>query len=155
MMLAFGSFVVRAKRYGYNPELPPSELEKLDEKFDQADEVLWSELETWLRNCGEHWLKWQFERRNNNHTGLLQLNTSRNHRSSQVWELLEYLSKSSTGTYGILYVNDDEDIEGLTCYGRGKANYQNVFRVWSLKNGELIEHSDPFLSPILEAGEDA
>jgi hypothetical protein len=113
----------------------------------QADKLLWDELELWLKNCDDPWLKWQFERRNNNHTGLLQLNTSRNHRASRVWELLEFLAKSSTDTYGILYVNDDEDIEGLTHYGRGDANYQNVFRVWSLKSGQLAEHADPFLSP--------
>lgn len=154
MMLAFGSFVVRVARSGYSAHMPLSEVDDLDAIFEKADERLWNELELWLQSCSEPWLKWQFHRHNNNHNGVLQFSTSRNHRSSQAWELLQWLAKTSQGTYGLLYIHDDEDIGGLTHYGRGNTSYENVFRVWSLKHGKVSEHADPFLSPIVQEGED-
>lgn len=70
-----------------------------------------------------------------------------NHRSEYVIDLFRWIAASAAGSYGLLYIRDDED------HGRG-ADYQNVFRVWRLCRGELIEMDDPFLSPAIPVVED-
>ena len=63
-------------------------------------------------------------------------------------ELLTALAKQIdlTGSYGLLYVLDDEDYQD--------GDYQNEFRVWRLVRGALEERSDPFLSPFIPTVED-
>jgi hypothetical protein len=81
---------------------------------------------------------------------MLQFCTNRNHRgSSAVWGLMEWLAANASGAYGLVYVHDDEDSVGNQSYGRGEVDHSNEFRVWRILNGNLEEHSDPFLSPIV------
>lgn len=55
-------------------------------------------------------------------------------------ELFKYIGALAPGSYGVLYVLDDYDMED--------ENYNN-FKVYVLKKGQLSEHQDPFLSPFI------
>jgi hypothetical protein len=57
--------------------------------------------------------------------------------------LFSYIAQVAPGSYGLLYVEDDED-----------AEHPNQFRVWVLARGTLVERSDPFLSPRIPVVED-
>ncbi|KAI9135575.1 Imm7 family immunity protein [Acaryochloris sp. CCMEE 5410] len=70
-----------------------------------------------------------------------------NHRADYIVDLFVWIAKNAPGAYGILYIRDDEDSK------RG-ADYTNDFRVWKLCRGNLIETSDPFLSPCVPTIED-
>lgn len=83
------------------------------------------------------------------HNGLPCLSVAgcRNHRYELVIALFHWLAQRSTGSYGLLYVWDQEDFK------RG-GDYQNCFRVWRLARGKLEELNDPFLSPCIPTIED-
>ena len=70
-----------------------------------------------------------------------------NHRSEYVIELFQWIADNATGSYGILYIRDNED-------KRRNADYSNCFRVWRLCRGHLTECDDPFLSPAIPTVED-
>jgi hypothetical protein len=70
-----------------------------------------------------------------------------NHRSLEVddtFELIRQIAGMAPGSYGLLYVWDDED-----------SKNENAFRVWKLAKGILSEETDPFLSPCLPTIEDS
>jgi hypothetical protein len=69
----------------------------------------------------------------------------KNHRKDQLIELFQWLAVHRRGSYGLLYVWDDED----------RRDVENVFRVWKLTRGTLAECADPFLSPPVPVIEDA
>jgi len=73
---------------------------------------------------------------------LLQFHAASNHRTSAFWQLANFIAKQSNGSFGVLYVHDDEDIGGRT--GR---NYSLFFRVWRILDGVLSEHGDQLFSP--------
>ncbi len=53
-------------------------------------------------------------------------------------EIFEWLAKNSSGSYGLLYIYDDEDVR-----------YKDQFQVYTLKKGQLIsEKKDCYLYPI-------
>jgi immunity protein 7 of polymorphic toxin system len=62
---------------------------------------------------------------------------------SAVVELFGAIGRLAPGSYGLLYVQDDED-----------PRYGNEFRVHRLVRGVLTEHADPFLSPVIPTLED-
>jgi Immunity protein 7 len=64
-----------------------------------------------------------------------------------VLNLFEWIAENSLGSYGILYLRDDEN-------SRRDFDYSNEFRVWTLRKGILTENSDPFLSPCIPTIED-
>jgi Immunity protein 7 len=69
-----------------------------------------------------------------------------NHRSQaiqDVFDLYAYISSVAPGSYGILYMHDDEEI-----------GFENEFRVYVLTRGNLTVHKDPFLSPYFPVVED-
>ncbi|QDU45959.1 hypothetical protein Mal52_44560 [Symmachiella dynata] len=70
-----------------------------------------------------------------------------NHRSEYVIELFQWIADNSPGSYGILYIRDDEDSSRL-------SDFTNCFRVWHLCRGTLHELDDPFLSPAIPTVED-
>ena len=70
-----------------------------------------------------------------------------NHRTDYVIDLFRWLAERAPGSYGLLYVRDDEDTS------RG-GDYSNEFRVWKLRRGVLSELTDPFLSPCIPTIED-
>ena len=69
----------------------------------------------------------------------LSIMVNHNHRSDHVIEFFKWIASISVGSFGILYVQDDEDLE------RGN---ENVFKVWRMKKGKVDELDDPFLSPV-------
>ncbi|TLS51716.1 hypothetical protein FE782_14590 [Paenibacillus antri] len=66
-----------------------------------------------------------------------------NHRSSYVLDIYKWVSENLPGSYGLLYMHDDED-----------AEYNNTFVVWKLVRGILTRETDPFLSPYVPVVED-
>ena len=55
-------------------------------------------------------------------------------------EIFTWVAQHSSGSYGLLYVYDDED-----------SVNSNSFQVWVLKRGQLLKApADPFLSPYHE-----
>jgi hypothetical protein len=141
MLLGFGWSVVQASRLklvGSGFEA----LDAIDAELEAADRALRSACRAWLDACGDPFLIWQFSDQLNNHSGLLQFHTSRNHRTSALWDLAEFIAKQSKGSFGVVYVHDDED-EGA----RRGADYSLSFRMWRILDGSLTEHDDPLFSP--------
>lgn len=64
--------------------------------------------------------------------------------SKKLFDLYKYIANIAPGSYGLLYIHDDEDING----------FENEFRVFVLARGELIEKKDMFLSPYIPTVED-
>ena len=148
MLLAHGWAVLQSSREKYKG-VNQDELFALDEQVDRADELLWKNYKEWMRENESPYLKWQFQERLNNHHGLLQFSVSRNHRSSIVWDMLNWLAANSESTYGIIYVHDDEDEEGNINFGRGGEDHSNSYRVWRILKGKIEEFEDRLLSPIV------
>jgi len=69
-----------------------------------------------------------------------------NHRSEYVIDLFHWIAANAPGSYGLLYVRNDED--------QRMSDYINRFRVWRLCRGKLTECDDPFLSPAIPTIED-
>jgi hypothetical protein len=68
----------------------------------------------------------------------LTIEASHNHRSEHIIEFFNWISKTAPGSYGLLYIFDDED------YRRGN---ENQFKVWRMKKGQVDELDDIYLSP--------
>jgi hypothetical protein len=80
--------------------------------------------------------------------GDLQLHVGghRNHRGSQDTDVIELFAKVGSiapGSYGILYVHDDEDPE-----------HDLEFRIFRLVRGIVTDHADHLLSPVIPTVED-
>ena len=70
-----------------------------------------------------------------------------NRMNSQITESLELfkrIGEIAPGSYGLIYLYNDEDTDGK----------ENQFRVFILARGKVIENTDPFLSPIIPTIED-
>lgn len=68
----------------------------------------------------------------------LTIKANHNHRDEAIIEFFKWIANISTGSLGLLYVLDDEDIN------RGN---ENKFKVWRMKKGQVDELDDQFLSP--------
>ena len=77
----------------------------------------------------------------------LTISGQHNHRRQYVIDLFQWIADNAPGSYGLLYVRDDED-------HRCGVDNENGFRVWRLCRGTLIEMDDPFLSPAIPTVED-
>jgi hypothetical protein len=69
-----------------------------------------------------------------------------NHRGTQGSEVIDLFAKVghlAPGSYGLLYVHDDEDPE-----------HDLNFRVFRLVRGSVTEHADHLLSPVIPTLED-
>jgi hypothetical protein len=67
----------------------------------------------------------------------------RNHRSDAVLEVWHALGQAASGSYGLLYVHDDED-----------PRRPNEWAVYALVRGKVTVNADPFLSPFVPRLED-
>jgi len=70
-----------------------------------------------------------------------------NHRNDNITEIFKQIGIVMPGSYGILYIQDDEDINE-------QYDNSNCFIVWKLIRGHLIEDKDLFLSPFVPTVED-
>lgn len=70
------------------------------------------------------------------------------HRREDIIDLYQWVAENLPGSYGLLYIHDDED-----CYG--EADNTNRFVVWKLARGILTKEEDSFLSPCIPTIEDA
>jgi hypothetical protein len=143
MLLGFGWAVVQASRSRL-VGVPFDQVDAVDESLDQEDDALHAACRVWLESHPSPWLKWQFSAKLNNHRGLLQFHTSRNHRTAEFWELAKFIASQSEGSFGVLYVHDDED-DGP----RTTQDFSLAFRVWRILDGQLTEHDDPLFSPFM------
>ena len=83
--------------------------------------------------------------------GSPQLNVSglTNHRASEaaeLFELYQHIAETAPGSYGLLYVHDDEGAD---------TSLRNEFEVWVLRRGQFAHTRDSYLSPIVPTIEDA
>jgi len=62
----------------------------------------------------------------------------------EVFEFYKQIGHLADGSYGLIYLYNDEDTNGK----------ENQFQVFSLARGVVREHNDPFLSPIIPTIED-
>ena len=67
-----------------------------------------------------------------------------NRRHDCVFGLFPWLAEHAPGSYGLLYVRDDE-----------APVHGNAFQVWRLRRRQVERHPDPFLSPCIPVIEDA
>ncbi|MBK9585331.1 MAG: hypothetical protein KA099_01005 [Alphaproteobacteria bacterium] len=143
MLLGFGWAVIQASRKSYI-KATFDQVFDLDEVMQSRDSSLHVECRAWLEVCEDPWLKWQFIEHLNNHSGLLQFCTSRNHRTSSIWDLTRFICEQSDGSYGVLYIWDDEDLGE-----RAGQNYASSYRVWRILDGQLTEHNDSLFTPLV------
>ncbi|WP_158879966.1 Imm7 family immunity protein [Amycolatopsis anabasis] len=61
----------------------------------------------------------------------------------EIVELFNQIARLAPGSYGLLYVRDDDDpFQG------------NEFQVYRMARGQVTRHADPFLSPVVPTVED-
>ncbi len=128
-----------------------SNIDEIDIKIDEADAKLFDDLEMYLKSEIPNLVDYTLTRQLNNDSGILRFSSSTNHRRSppNAIQVLEWVKEHGPDSYGLLYVHDDEDEgEWAKKYGRTGENFQNVFRVWVLKNGVITENEDFYLSPV-------
>ena len=65
-------------------------------------------------------------------------------RVEDVFNILEYILKKAVGSYGIVYMHDDEDVKGK----------DNEFVAYVIARGSITEKKDSFLSPYIPVVED-
>lgn len=75
----------------------------------------------------------------------LSIQAAHNHRSDTAIRFFEWIAEIAGGSYGLLYIHDDEDI------ARGN---ENRFMVWRMKKGQVDEVNDFLLSPYFPTVED-
>lgn len=125
------------------------EVHALDAEIDQADFAMFAAFRDWMGQQDDPFLVWTLLERHNHHHGLLTYSLSRNHRSSLVWDMLEWIVTNASGSYGLFYCYDEEDTMDRNAYGRVPLmDYDNVFRVHRIKNGRIDELADPFFGLI-------
>jgi hypothetical protein len=97
-------------------------LERTEQRMNPFAEIrkLNNEMQLWLSG-------------NNNHAQW----------HAAIVDLFHYIANIAPGSYGLLYIENDEDPE-----------HRNHFRVWVLARGALVERGDPFLSPHFPIVED-
>jgi hypothetical protein len=143
MFLGFGWAVVQTSRSRL-VGAPTEQVYALDEDLEREDDRLHAACRSWLESHPSPWLKWQFSEKLNNHQGLLQFYSSRNHRDLLFWQLAEFIASQSAGSWGLLHVHDDEDIGPRT-----NKDFSGAMRVWRILDGQLTEHDNPYFSPFL------
>jgi hypothetical protein len=148
MLVGYGWCVLRSSRDQYRAADIDS-VDRIDDQVVSADRELWSQFRQWMATHDECYIKWDLHECLNNHHGILMFCVSRNHRASLVWNMVHWIADHGAGSYGLLYVHDDEDAIGNTDYGRGTDDFSNAFRVHRILNGRVTEMSDPFFSPIV------
>ena len=160
MLFAVGWAVVRCSREPYrqvleehgegSPELLEA-LERVDDEVQAQEVELLARLKSFLvkERLG---LDWHIGQRMYHSCGVLTFTSSSNHRGQTPGpvDLLRWLAEQGPGSYGLVYLHDDEDVgDAGRARGRDGTDCSNEFRVWRLLAGKVEELDDPFLSPII------
>ena len=151
MLFASGWAIVRSSRIAYQ-NASRDTLDQIDDLVAQADNRVHADLTSFLSQFEPPDLDWHFRARMNNVDGILTMSSSRNHRGMApiVLDVLKWLARNAAGSYGLVYLHDDEDEGGSArAHGRDGTDHTNAFRVWRLLEGNVEEFDDPFLSPIV------
>lgn len=119
-----------------------------DEEADRANHAFWADFRAWMAGIGDPSIAWSFSEHNNNDEGVLTFSVSRNHRSSDVWEMLSWIAANGPGSCGLFYVHDDEDVVREARGGRAVGDHSNRFRVHRMLHGVVSELADPFFGDI-------
>lgn len=150
MLFAIGWVVVRSSREPYarltDEAAATGQDDEADDVVEEADRKLFAELEAFLTPNAPPDLDWHFRPgMSHKRDGILHLSSVRNHRGSQLTavDVLTWLAEHGPGSYGLVYLHDDEDLS------RTSNDHSNEFRVWRLRRGLVEELSDPFFSPII------
>lgn len=102
-------------------------------------------LQNYIKNL--HWEQGLLDVRWVNGQLHLALSGFVNHKGEKEQEILSlytYVSNITPGSYGLLYILDDEDSKG----------YDNTFQVYVLARGKINKNTDSFLSPFVPTVED-
>lgn len=147
-MLGFGWCHLRSNR-AILANATLGNIGQIESEIDEADKRLWENFRVWMLGNVDPFTQWTLSENLNNHHGLLTYCLSRNHRSSSVWEMLQWIAKNGSGSYGLFYCHDDEDTMDRNSFNRQPPmDYDNVFRVYRLLNGNITELDDPFFGLI-------
>jgi Immunity protein 7 len=123
---------------------PEADLDRADE----ADAAFWAEFRRYMGEVDFPWVDWKLLDHLNNQSGVLTFATSRNHRRSDVFDMLAWIAEHGPASYGLLYVEDMEDEPPRAERRDATGDFSNVFCVHRLMNGEVTEMADPFFGPI-------
>ena len=148
MIFAAGWCVLRSSRSAY-ATTAAADARAVDAAIDAADAALWASFREWMAANASPWLRWTLHEHHNNHNGLLQAYLSRNHRGSPVWDMLGWIAGHGPGSYGVFHVHDDEDTADPPYARAISEDYNNVFRVHRIMNGQVDELADPFFGRIV------
>ncbi|MCW1923495.1 immunity 7 family protein [Luteolibacter arcticus] len=144
MMLGFGWCHLQTSRERLR-DASLNDVTLIEDEIDRADAAMFAAFREWMAVQGDPFIVWTLLEAQNNHHGLLTYSLSRNHRSSAVWAMLDWIVANAPGSYGLFHCHDDEDTMDRNAYGRNPPmDYNNVFRVHRIKNGKLEELADPF-----------
>ncbi len=116
-----------------------------DDDSDEKIEQIIGELGDTISRI--HWGNGLLDLRAVNGEYFLTVNIFTNHRDDRVGDalrLFQHIAKVAPGSYGLLYLNDDEDQSG----------HENEFLVYLLAKGTLTEHKDQLLSPLIPTVEE-
>lgn len=146
-MLGFGWCHLRSSREALR-NASVEDVDHIDKEIEQADELLFANFRKSMETIGGSFLQWQFHEQLNNDNGLLTFCVSRNHRTSNVWDMLNWIATNGPGSYGLFYCHDDEDGMNSTSSRNPPMDFDNVYQVHRILNGKILELSDPFFGMI-------
>ena len=111
-----------------------------EDNFDEKIDQMIDSIKERINNLGAD--NGLMDLRSVNGSYQLHLSGLLNHKTPRADALLDlyaFISRTAVGSYGILYIYDDEDAHGQ----------DNEFQVFVMMRGEVIKREDPFLSPFI------
>ncbi len=149
MLSAYGWVAMRAhppaERGWLETDPDFGDVERHDAARRQADDEMFDAFQRWLSSDHSS-LMCQFLPNSNNDRGVLTFHVSRNHTAPELEALLDWICEHAPGSYGLVYVLDDED-DGSHRRTTGIDN-SNRFRVLRILHGQVEEMDDPFFGDV-------
>lgn len=119
-------------REGTSPENEELNLDKIIEQINVKNKSLqWNDIEVKVLN-GKYYLEFTI------------IHNRKTSKIDECIEYIEFIGFIAPGSYGIIYMLDDEDINGK----------ENEFQVFTLIRGKLEKKKDSYLSPFIPTVED-
>jgi hypothetical protein len=136
MLNAFGWCVVRSSRSPYVDVTLEETVDRIDEEVSRRDAILADQLLAWLGDPKDNGdFMWSLKPIQWSDAKVLLYTASRNHRASRLWDFHEWIIENAPGSYGLTYVNDDEDDGSYRPDRRTGIDRKGVFRVFRIANG--------------------